>query len=103
MNEQHIFPHDGLSPLAPSDTPCWMLVERIDPAADERRVVYQVDCSTLEQGIKEVEDYLKRRHSRGYFIWKTGWMQYTCVLYDGEKCEGTYLTVRLEAVTVTAN
>lgn len=96
-------PSDGLAPLAPSDTSCRLVVERIDPAADERRIVHTVDCSTLEQGIEEVEAYLKRRHQRGFFIWKTGWMQFTCVLYDGEKCEGTYLNVFLEAATVAAN
>lgn len=96
-------PNDGLAPLAPSDTSCRVVVERIDPAADERRVVYEVGCSTLEQGIEEVEAYLKRRHKRGFFIWRIGWMQFTCVRYDGVTCEGTYLHVRLEAATVAAN
>lgn len=96
-------PNDGLAPLAPSDTSCCLIVERIDPAANERRVVYEVICSTLEQGFEEVEAYLKRRHQRGYFIWRHGWAQYTCVLYDGVKCEGTYLAVRLEAATIAAN
>lgn len=95
--------HDGLAPLAPSDTSCRVVVERIDPAADERRIVYEAICPTLGQGIEEVEGYLKRRHKHGFFIWNTGWMQFTCVRYDGVRCEGTYLTVRLEAATVAAN
>lgn len=94
---------DGLAPLAPSDTSCCLIVERIDPAANERHIVHEVICSSIEQGIEEVEAYLKRRHKRGFFIWKIGWMQYTCVRYDGVTCEGTYLNVRLEAATIAAN
>lgn len=50
-----------------------------------------------------MDDYIRNRHKRGWFIWVTGWMQFTCVRYDGEHCEGEYLTVRLEATSAALN
>lgn len=86
-----------LIPTLPADAPCRLVVERIDPAAGTCQPVYETAAHTRDEGVQVVESYLKRRHQRGWWIWCTGWMEYTCVKYDGGKLEGQYLNVRLVA------
>jgi hypothetical protein len=87
-----------LTPLQP----CRLVAERIDPKAETRRVVCTRDGADLDAGIALMDQYIKNRNQRGWFIWVTGWMQFTCVRYDGQRLEGEYLVVRLEAVADAA-
>ncbi len=90
------------TPTIPWNAPCRLVAERIDPKAETRRVVCTRDGADLDAGIALMDQYIKNRNRRGWFIWVTGWMQFTCVRYDGQRLEGEYLVVRLEAVADAA-
>ena len=87
-----------LTPLQP----CRLVAERIDPKAETRRVVCTRDGTDLDAGIALMDEYIKNRNRRGWLIFVTGWMEFTCSRYDGQRLEGEYLVVRLEAVVDAA-
>ena len=87
-----------LTPLQP----CRLVAERIDPKAETRRVVCTRDGTDLDAGIALMDEYIKNRNRRGWLIFVTGWMEFTCSRYDGQRLEGEYLVVRLEAVADAA-
>ena len=87
-----------LTPLQP----CRLVAERIDPKAETRRVVCTRDGADLDAGIALMDEYIKNRNRRGWLIFVTGWMEFTCSRYDGQRLEGEYLVVRLEAVADAA-
>ena len=78
------------------------MAERIDPKAETRRVVCTRDGADLDAGIALMDEYIKNRNRRGWLIFVTGWMEFTCSRYDGQRLEGEYLVVRLEAVADAA-
>ena len=90
------------TPTIPWNAPCRLVAERIDPKEDARRTVCVREGTDLDAGIALMDEYIKNRNKRGWFIWVTGWMNFTCVRFDGQRCEGEYLVVRLEAATDAA-
>jgi len=90
------------TPTIPWNAPCRLVAERIDPKAETRRVVCTRDGADLDAGIALMDEYIKNRNRRGWLIFVTGWMSFTCSRYDGQRLEGEYLVVRLEAVADAA-
>lgn len=86
------------TPTIQPEAACQLVAESIDPKSDERTVVCTRYCDDLTVGIGAMDAYIKNRNTRGWFIWVTGWMQFTCVKFDSKTCTGEYLIVRLEAV-----
>ncbi len=60
------------TPTIPWNAPCRLVAERIDPKAETRRVVCTREGADLDAGIALMDQYIKNRNQRGWFIWVTG-------------------------------